>query len=68
MDLLGITLGPNVPTAVVGMHVLIAAFFLFDAGTRLSGGGEMVGVAISAAIGLMVVERGVSVGRIAARR
>lgn len=63
-DLFGVPIGANAPTAVLGVHLLLAGFFLVSAATMLTGGGELLGVALQALIAVLVAALGVPVARI----
>ena len=64
---LGIEFGPNPPTAVVGLHVLVGLLFL-GLGVQNAMNGEPLGLALNGLLGVLIAGVGIAAARILARR
>jgi len=64
---LGIDVGPNVPTSVLFLHVVLSLLF-FWLGLNNLVNGRPIGLALNGLIGVLVVGVGVAAARIVARR
>ena len=63
-DALGIRLGSNLPTAVLGAHLVIAGLFFAAAVLGLASGTALPGVALRAVTGGLIVGLGVATARL----
>jgi hypothetical protein len=64
MELFGITVGANLPTAVLCGHLVVACGFLAIAVLGLVSGTELLGVVLRGLTGVLVGGLGVSVARL----
>jgi hypothetical protein len=63
-DLLGIRIGSNVSTLVLCAHLLVSSIFFGSAVLGLVGAGELLGVALQALTGTLIVGLGIVTARI----
>lgn len=65
--LLGIEIGPNPPTAVLALHVLIGLVFV-GLGVQNAINGRLLGLTLNSLLGVLIAGVGVAAARILARR
>lgn len=64
---LGIEIGPNPPTAVLALHVLVGLLFV-GLGVQNATNGRLLGLVLNGVLGVLIAGIGIAAARILARR